>query len=63
MTSEKLKVMSAFCIPSRLEFLACSMKWAVLINALEGTHPVLRQSPPILCFSMRATRAFTAAPT
>ena len=34
---------------------------ADLIKALEGTQPVFKQSPPILCFSMRVTFALTAA--
>ena len=40
-------------------------KWlaylAERISALEGTQPVLRQSPPISFFSIRVTFAFTAA--
>ena len=31
------------------------------ISALLGTQPVFRQSPPILCFSISATFALTAA--
>ncbi len=31
------------------------------ISALDGTQPVLRQSPPIRCFSISVTLAFTAA--
>ena len=30
-------------------------------RGFDGTQPVFRQSPPILCFSIRATLAFTAA--
>ncbi|MCY1558843.1 hypothetical protein D9M68_958150 [compost metagenome] len=38
--------------------------WASLAersSALDGTQPVFRQSPPICCFSIRLTLAFTAA--
>ena len=31
------------------------------ISALEGTQPVLRQSPPMRYFSISVTFAFTAA--
>src|SRR5689334_3446030 len=34
--------------------MSCARR-AAAISALEGTHPVLRQSPPILPFSMRIT--------
>src|SRR6185503_20359112 len=40
---------------------ACATRRADLIRALDGTHPVLRQSPPILSFSISVTFAFTAA--
>jgi hypothetical protein len=39
----------------------CERNFAERISALEGTQPVLRQSPPILCFSISVTLAFTAA--
>ena len=35
--------------------------FADLISAFDGTQPVFRQSPPILCFSINVTLAFTAA--
>ena len=35
--------------------------FAERINALLGTHPVFKQSPPILCFSINATFARTVA--
>ena len=31
------------------------------MSALDGTQPVLRQSPPMRCFSISVTLAFTAA--
>jgi hypothetical protein len=34
---------------------------ALLISAFDGTQPVLRQSPPMRCFSTSVTFAFTAA--
>jgi hypothetical protein len=43
------------------EFLICESRRAVRISAFEGTQPVLRQSPPMRCFSMSVTFAFTAA--
>jgi hypothetical protein len=39
----------------------CERNFAERISAFEGTQPVLRQSPPSLCFSISVTLAFTAA--
>ncbi len=39
----------------------CDSNLAERISAFDGTQPVLRQSPPILCFSTSVTFAFTAA--
>ncbi|MOA18250.1 hypothetical protein D3C78_1385550 [compost metagenome] len=47
--------------PSSLALPCSAAKRALRISALEGTQPVLRQSPPILCCSIRATLALTAA--
>jgi hypothetical protein len=39
----------------------CESSFAERISALDGTQPVLRQSPPMRCFSISVTFAFTAA--
>jgi hypothetical protein len=39
----------------------CERNFAERISAFDGTQPVLRQSPPSLCFSISVTLAFTAA--
>ncbi len=39
-----------------LSLAACAM-WAAAISALDGTQPVLRQSPPISPFSTSTTDA------
>ncbi|MNG39198.1 hypothetical protein D3C84_1271720 [compost metagenome] len=47
--------------PSSAARRCSAAKRAARISALEGTQPVLRQSPPMLCCSISATLAFTAA--
>jgi hypothetical protein len=37
------------------------MNFAERISALEGTQPVFKQSPPILCLSISTTLALTVA--
>ncbi len=39
----------------------CDSSFADRISAFDGTQPVFRQSPPILCFSINATFALVAA--
>ena len=50
----------ASAIPSDFDRAMCDSSLAERISALLGTQPVLRQSPPIWCFSMSATLAFVA---
>ena len=48
-------------MPNSRARLTCDRNFAERISAFDGTQPVLRQSPPILCFSTSVTFAFTAA--
>ena len=61
MTSAKSNSAVALRIPYFEEFRICESTRAVLISALEGTQPVLRQSPPMRCFSISVTLARTVA--
>ena len=47
--------------PNAPALLICLAIVAERISALLGTQPKLRQSPPILCPSIRVTSALTAA--
>jgi hypothetical protein len=55
MTAAKSTLGSAV-IPRREALRASWAAWAAAISALEGTQPVLRQSPPISPFSKSTTR-------
>ena len=59
--SAKRKSTSTARKPRRVAFFAWATKRADLISAFDGTQPVFRQSPPILCRSTSATLALTAA--
>ena len=47
-------------MPNSAERLACDKNLAERIKAFDGTQPVFKQSPPILCFSISVTFALTA---
>src|SRR5256885_11352708 len=61
MTSAKSKSTCMALKPNSRGRFACATSRADLIRAFEGTQPVLRQSPPILSFSISVTLALTAA--
>jgi len=48
-------------MPSSPALRAWATNFADRSRAFDGTHPVLRQSPPIRCFSTSVTFALTAA--
>ena len=48
-------------MPNSFERFTCDNSLAERISAFDGTQPVFKQSPPILCFSISVTLAFTAA--
>ena len=48
-------------MPNSFERRMCASSFAVRMRAFDGTQPVLRQSPPMRCFSTSVTFAFTAA--
>jgi hypothetical protein len=48
-------------MPNSLARAMCDRNFAERISAFDGTQPVLRQSPPMRCFSISVTLAFTAA--
>ena len=61
MTSAKSNSALAARMPSACERRMSASSLADRISALDGTQPVLRQSPPMRCFSISVTLAFTAA--
>ncbi|KFB65953.1 MAG: hypothetical protein CAPSK01_004792 [Candidatus Accumulibacter vicinus] len=60
-TSAKSKLAFAEAMPNSRARAMCDSSLAERISAFDGTQPVLRQSPPMRCFSIRVTLAFTAA--
>ena len=56
-TTPKSTVMVPAFTPKEAARATSCAAWAARMTAFEGTQPVLRQSPPVWCRSMSATRA------